>query len=518
MNRFHEQVTAPYPSAIMGSGKGLSAVKKRYFWTCAATGTLALAGAIAAAPSVIGQQRAIRTVSSINPQEKEAGAKQHPQLLEEFGGAYAGPQAKYVEGVGRRIAVQSGLSNAQGDFTVTLLNSPVNNAFAIPGGYVYVTRQLMALMNDEAELAGVLGHEIGHVAAQHGQRRQKTAQRNAVGGALLQVLTGALLGDSAIGGLLQKGIGTGSQLLTLKFSRSQEYEADDLGIRYLASGGYDPRALSDMLASLAAQSSLDSRVMGNAGAMPEWASTHPDPASRVGRAAREAQRSGSTSTVRNRDAFLNAVDGVLYGDDPKQGVIEGSRFRHPDMRLAFTAPSGFGMENGATAVTVAGSGGQAQFSAAPYSGNLAAYIDSVLARLGGGKAPEGDVSRTTVNGLPAAWRTVRANTQSGQVDATVFAYDFGGGKAYHFLLLTGAGQGVGPFEPMVQSVQRLSAQDAAAIRPRRVEVVTVKAGDTVQSLAKRMAYTDSPLERFLTINALTAQSVLRPGQRVKIVV
>ena len=207
---------------------------------CAGVGMAALA----AAPAVVGQQRAIRTTSSISAQDKASGAKQHPELLKEFGGAYAGPQARYVESVGRRIAVQSGLSNAQSDFTVTLLNSPVNNAFAIPGGYVYVTRQLMALMNDEAELAGVLGHEVGHVAARHGQRRQQAAQRNAIGGALLGVLTGALLGDSGFAGLIQKGIGTGSQLLTLRFSRTQEYEADDLGIRYLASGGYDPRALS----------------------------------------------------------------------------------------------------------------------------------------------------------------------------------------------------------------------------------------------------------------------------------
>lgn len=487
------------------------------------TASLGFAGvalmALLAAPSVSGQQRAIRTVSSISAQDKQAGAKQHPQLLNEFGGAYDGPQARYVEGVGRRIAVQSGLSNAQGDFTVTLLNSPVNNAFAIPGGYVYVTRQLMALMNDEAELAGVLGHEIGHVAAQHGQRRQQAAQRNAIGGGLLQVLTGALLGDSAFAGLLQKGIGQGSQLLTLKFSRSQEYEADDLGIRYLASGGYDPRALSTMLASLAAQSSLDARVAGSARSVPEWASTHPDPASRVGRAARNASSSGSSSTTRNRDAFLNALDGVLYGDDPKQGVIQGARFSHPDLRLSFTAPSGFGMENGASAVSISGSGGQAQFGAAPYAGNLAAYIDSVFAKLGGdnGAPPAGDVSRTTVNGLPAAWRTVRANTQSGQIDATVFAYDFGGGKAYHFLMLTAAGQGVGPFSSMVQSVQRLSAQDAAAIKPRRVAVLTVKSGDTIQSLSRRMAYDDYAQDRFLTLNALTAQSVLRPGQRVKIV-
>jgi predicted Zn-dependent protease len=473
----------------------------------------------ASAPVVIGQQRAIRTVSNINAQDKASGAKQHPELMKEFGGAYVGPQAKYVEGVGRRIAVQSGLSNAQGDFTVTLLNSPVNNAFAIPGGYVYVTRQLMALMNDEAELAGVLGHEVGHVAARHGQRRQQAAQRNAVGGALLGALAGALLGDSGFSGLIQKGIGTGSQLLTLKFSRTQEYEADDLGIRYLASGGYDPRALSDMLASLAAQSDLDAQVTGNARSTPAWASTHPDPGARVERAAKAAEATRATSTVRNRDAFLNAVDGVLYGDDPKQGVIDGNRFRHPDLRLSFTIPSGFGMENGANAVSITGSGGQAQFSAAPYSGNLDAYINSVLAKLGDGKGgvPAGEVNRTTINGLPVAYRTVRASTQSSQVDATVFAYDFGGGKAYHFLLLTQAGQGVGPFSAMLQSVQRLSAQEAAAIKPRRVDVVTVKAGDTVQSLAKRMAYTDYQLDRFLTINALEENSVLRAGQRVKIV-
>lgn len=490
-------------------------MKRVVSFTCAGAGLIAAL----AAPSVLGQQRNVRTVSSISAQDKAAGAKQHPQLLAEFGGAYPGSQARYVETVGRRIAVQSNLSNAQGDFTVTLLNSPVNNAFAIPGGYVYVTRQLMALMNDEAELAGVLGHEIGHVAAQHGQRRQQAAQRNAIGGTLLQVLTGALLGDSAIGGLLQKGIGTGSQLLTLKFSRAQEYEADDLGIRYLASAGYDPRALSTVLTSLAAQSSLDARVSGDARSVPEWASTHPDPASRVGRAARNAAAEGVRSGVRNRDAFLNALDGALYGDDPHQGVIDGTRFRHPDLRLGFTAPTGFAMENGADAVSVTGSSGQAQFKGAAFSGDLPAYIDAVFAKLGGGSGPvpASEVHRTSVNGIPAAWRTVRASTQSTQVDATVFAYDFGGGKAYHFLLLTPAGQGIGAFAPMVQSLGRLSPQESAAIKPRRISVVTVKAGDTVQSLSRRMAYADYQLDRFLTLNALTAQAVLRPGQRVKII-
>lgn len=488
-------------------------------WTLALSGGVIAIAVLAVAPVVIGQQRNNPVTNAISAQDKASGAKQHPELVKEFGGAYAGLQSRYVESVGRRVAVQSGLSNAQSDFTVTLLNSPVNNAFAIPGGYVYVTRQLMALMNDEAELAGVLGHEVGHVAARHGQRRQQAAQRNAIGGALLSVLTGALLGDSGFGDLIQKGIGTGSQLLTLKFSRSQEYEADDLGIRYLASAGYDPRALSDMLASLAAQSSLDSRVTGNARSMPEWASTHPDPAARVVRAAKAAARSGSTGKARNRDVFLNALDGVLYGDDPRQGVIEGERFRHPDLRLSFTAPAGFAMENSADAVSVTGSGGQAQFGTASFTGNLATYIDGILSGLAGanGSVPAGEISRTSINGLPAAWRTVRANTRSGQVDVTVFAYDFGGGKAYHFLLLTTAGRGIGPFDPMVQSLRRLSVQEAGAIKQRRVNVFTVKAGDTVRTLAARMAYSDNQLDRFLTINALSADSLLRPGQRIKIV-
>ena len=176
--------------------------------------------------------------------------------------------------------------------------------------------------------------------------------------------------------------------------------------------------------------------------------------------------------------------------------------------------------NGADAVSITGSGGQAQFSAAPYSGNLASYIDGVFAQMGGGqgRVPAGDVSRTTVNGLPAAWRTVRATSQSTQVDATVFAYDFGGGKAYHFLLLTPAGRGIAPFSAMVQSMQRLSAQDSAAIKPRRIDVVTVKSGDTVQSLSQRMAYPDYKLERFLTINALNANASLRAGQKMKIII
>ncbi|MFT3967484.1 MAG: M48 family metalloprotease [Sphingobium sp.] len=466
------------------------------------------------------QQRDIRTVSSISADERAQGAKAHPQLLAAFGGLYSGPQAAYVTSVGRRIAVQSSLSSQQGDFTVSLLNSPVNNAFAIPGGYIYVTRDLTALMNSEAELAGVLGHEVGHVAAQHSQRRQSAAQRNSILGAIGQVLVGAVAGNSGLGGLLQQGIGQGAQLLTLKFSRGQEYEADDLGIRYLAKAGYDPRALSDTLASLAAQTALEARVKGGQSGTPEWASTHPDPASRVTRALANARATGSTASLRNADIFLTNIDGMIYGDDPKEGVVEGKRFVHPVFRLQFTAPQGFAMENGAQAVTVSGSSGQAQFSGASYDGDLAVYIRGVFTRLAGqgGLGGQPQIQRTTVNGLPAGHATVQARTQDGgTVDVTVFAYEFGRSTAYHFVTLTRAGTGIGPFAAMVQSMSRLPEAEAAKIRTRRLRVVTVKQGDSIASMAGRMAYDDYPADRFRVLNALPADAALRPGQRVKII-
>ncbi len=467
------------------------------------------------------EARDIRTATSISAEARRQGAEAHPQLLQQFGGAYRGPEAAYVTRIGQSIAVQSGLSNARSDFTVTLLNSPVNNAFAIPGGYVYVTRQLMALMNDEAELAGVLGHEVGHVAAQHSKRRQSRATRNTILGVLGTIL-GSAIGDNggllgSLGGLLENNALKVAQIATLGFSREQELEADALGVRYLRSAGYDPMALSTMLASLANQTALDARIAGNdARALPEWASTHPDPASRVRNAQRLAGGVGAGG-VRNADAFLASVDGVLYGDDPAQGVVEGRTFLHPDLRLGFTVPNGFTMQNGTSAVSISGNGGQAQFSTAPYNGDMNAYISSVFRGVAGDTAiSPGAIQRTTVNGIPAYYSTARVRTQSGQVDVTVFAYEFSRNQAYHFVALTQPGGGV--FNSMFGSVRKLSASEAAAIRPRRIDVVTVGRGDTMTSLARRMAYSNYQAERFQVLNRLGVNDRLTPGQRVKIVV
>ena len=196
----------------------------------------------------------------ISAAEAQQGAQYHQQFLSEFGGAMTGSQAAYVEQVGKNIAVQSGLANSQSAFNVTLLNSSVDNAFAVPGGYVYVTRQLVSLMNNEAELAGVLGHEVGHVAARHSASRQRQAQRNSILGAIGSILSGVLLGDSGLGQLGQQIFSAAPQLLTAQYSRRQETEADNLGIRYLKTAGYDPRAMATLLQSLAAQTALDAAL------------------------------------------------------------------------------------------------------------------------------------------------------------------------------------------------------------------------------------------------------------------
>ncbi len=454
----------------------------------------------------------------ITQSEAQIGAENHPKLLAEFGGAMTGSQAQYVEQVGKNIAFQSGLGNARDSFTVSLVNSSVNNAFAIPGGYVYSTRQLVSLMNNEAELAGVLGHEVAHVAARHSQRRQARAQRNSILGTIGAVASGVLLGDTGLGEQVGKTLLQGSQMLTLKFSRSQELEADDLGIEYLQKAGYDPRAMGTVLASLAAQNSLDAQLQGRDNAtVPQWASTHPDPASRVRSALAKAEPLGTGRT--NRDTFLAQIDGIVYGDDPKQGVIEGSQFIHPELRLAFTAPSGFYMVNGSSAVSVNGQSGKAQMTLAPFNGNLDSYVRQQFTALSSEQqtVSPAEIRRTTVNGIPAALGTARVNNGQSQVDVVVFAYEFSKDRAYHFTAITPAG-GSSTFTPMFNSMRRVGDSEAATVIPRRVDVVTVRRGDTVQSLANRMAYDNGKVERFRVLNALGSNSNLLEGQKVKIVV
>ena len=445
--------------------------------------------------------------------------RQHPELVAEFGGAETGARAAYVQSVGRRVAAYSGVPGNAYQFTT--LNSAVENAFAVPGGYVYITRQLMGLMNDEAEMAFVLGHETGHIAGRHAQARKSAATRNSILGVLGAIL-GSAVGGSGFGNMISQGAMQYAQLATLGFSRDQEYQADTLGIRYLLTAGYDPMASATMLNALARADALETRIQGrDSRSTPEWARTHPLSINRTQRAQQEAQRTGRAGQgLRNRDQFLAQLEGIYVDDDPEQGVIDGGSFTHPDLGFQFRVPTGYRMNNGTRAVTITGSAGQAQFSTARFNGDLPGYISQVVYQLTRGRVqvPMSQPQQTVINGIPAMYSVGRANTSSGGLDVSVMAYRWAPDRAYHFVMLTRAGAGISPFASMVDSLRRISPQEAAAIRPRIIDVVTVVPGDTPQSLARRMAYRDFQLDRFLSLNGLSSNSRLVPGQKLKVVV
>jgi predicted Zn-dependent protease len=177
------------------------------------------------------------------------------------------------------------------------------------------------------------------------------------------------------------------------------------------------------------------------------------------------------------------------------------------------------MQNGTSAVTIDGSAGKAQFSTGRFNGDLASYISQVVYGLTGGRGqvPMGPPRETMINGIPAMYSVGRVNQSSGAIDVSVMAYRWAPDRAYHFVMLTRAGQGIGPFASMVDSLRRITPQEATSIRPRIIDVVTVTPNDTVQSLARRMAYRDFQLERFLSLNGLANTSRLVPGQKVKVV-
>lgn len=479
------------------------------------TSFLAIAAATSVTLAACATDRVDAQARGISASDRRLGAQEHPKILAEFGGAYSGPGTAMVNRVGKAVAVQSGIAATGSECTVTLLNTTIVNAFAIPGCYAYVTRGLLSIMNDEAELASVLGHEIGHVAARHAQKRQ---QRSTIAG-LGSVLAGIFLGGQAA--QLANIFG---QANVLSFSRAQEYQSDDLGIRYMTAAGYDPYASADMLESLGDQSTLEARMRGRdeAAQIPAWQRSHPLTGARVARATETARKTGLQPGARARNApqYFTAVDGMLYGDDPSQGYAEDSVFAHPTLKLRFQAPNGFYLNNASDAVTMEGpSGYRAQFSGGRLSGSLDNHVTSVAQALVGQSqgVQAGSISRTTINGMPVSILPLRARTSGGTVDVQIVGYQWDQNTAYHFVTIAPAGRS-SAFDGLIRSLRRLSDSEAAALRPRVVDVVTVRAGDTIQSLANRMAFSNYRLERFLVINDREMNQPLRPGEQVKIVV
>src|SRR3954453_21213931 len=407
---------------------------------------LLLAAAAMAVTPVAAQQR----LRYLNPQDVAEAQREHAAVVQELGGAETGPRAAYVESIGRRVGAYSGVANPSQSLHFTTLNSAVENAFSVPGGYVYVTRQLMTLMDDESQLAFALGHEVGHIAANHAHIREQYAERSTFG--WIGQITGAIFGDTS---LLRR-----ATLDLLRFSREQEYQADQLGMSYMVAAGYDPAGAPALLAALSRQSALQERVQGRTNRQtPEWASTHPLSENRMQRALQLARPSGRLGRgARNRDVFLNELEGIFVDDDPAQGVIDGPSFSHPDLRIQFRVPPGYLMSNGTYAVTISGSAGKAQFRGGRYSGTLENYILAVFGELTRGQ-PQLAIPQprhTIINGMPAALTTARVNTSSGLVDASVVAYQWDPQRVYHFVMLTPGGAGIGSFAPLVNSLRKIT--------------------------------------------------------------
>ena len=473
---------------------------------------LTVVAALAFAPAAAQQQR----LRYLDPRDVAEAQRDNAELIQALGGAETGARAAYVESVGRRVGSQSGIANPGQALHFTTLNAAVENAFSLPGGYVYVTRQLMGLMDDESQLAFALGHEVGHIAANHAHIREQYASRNPLG--VFGQIIGAVFGSG-----ISDVITARSKLDLLSFSRDQEYQADTLGLRYMIGAGYDPAGAAGVLAALTRQSAIEARVQGRTNRQtPEWASTHPLSENRMQRALAEGRATGRLGTgLRNRDQFLNELEGLYVDDDPAQGIIEGAAFTHPDLRIQFSVPQGYLMSNGTDAVTIAGSAGKAQFRGGQFTGRLDDAVLLAFRQLTGGQQVNFPVplpQHVTINGMPAAITTARVNTSSGQIDASVAAYQWDPQRVYYFVMLTPPGYGVSPFTPMINSLRRITPAEAAAIRPRVIHVETVRPGDTVQSLASRMAYRDFKLERFLSLNGLAANSSVAPGRKVKLVV
>jgi predicted Zn-dependent protease len=445
--------------------------------------------------------------------EVRIGRESHPEVLAQFGGAYEDPElGRYIDSLGQLLARASDRPNLQYHFTV--LDSPIVNAFATPGGYVYLTRGLLALANSEAEAAGVLAHEIGHVAARHAAERQSQAVLASIPG----ILTGVVTGSET----LAQAVNTGAAAHLQSYSRDQEYQADLLGVRYLTRTNYDPYGMASFLQQLQSNDQLDAAIMGR----PEMAdqfsimSTHPRTADRIQRAIQEAGGSQVSNPISERDLYLAKIDGLLYGDEPEQGFIRDRRFLHPILRFGFEVPAGFHMMNSADAVIAQRAEGAAILLSSTQkfrSNRMIDYLTDEWAP----RLQMADAETIDVNGMDAATGSGQLELKSGVRDVRLVAIRFDADTVFRFLFLTKPAQTAvlaRDLQETTYSFRRLSAAEAARLHPQEVRVVTVRAGDSVAKLAAKMPFPDFREERFRTLNGLAPADRLTPGQQVKIIV
>lgn len=437
--------------------------------------------------------------------ESAIGQREHPRVVAAYGGVYEDPGAERAIAriVGRLVASSEDPSQS---YQITILNSPVVNAFALPGGYLYITRGLLALVNDSSELAAVIAHEMAHVTAKHAIARLKRAKEKAfVAQVVARVVDDPQKAQSAI---------ASAELSFAKFSQAQELEADAVGVKTLARAGYDPHAAARFLSAMSRFATINGSGAGNK--QPDFLSSHPTTPERIEKAKFAARAiSGTGIGIRDRAAYLKNVNGMLFDDDPSEGFVRGRTFLHAKLGIAFTAPAGYAMENTSDAVLATnGTGTALRFDGTniPKTMPLDDYLRSGWIN----GLIEDSIRTTTVDDRPLATASAVADGWSFRI--AVLRAD---GMTYRFIFASrtpGAALDKA-FNDTVQSFRMLSKAERDRLQPLRIRVRKVKAGETAESLAGQM--TGIPASRrvalFRVLNGLENGEEPETGMLVKLV-
>jgi len=429
--------------------------------------------------------------------------RDHAKLVAAFGGEVQAPtvQRLLADMTTRLVAASERPDEA---YRVTILNSPVVNAFALPTGRLYVTRGLLALANDTAEVAAVLSHEIAHVTLRHASLRSELEARSA----LITKVTQRVLNNPTEAAIVQDR----SRFSLASFSRSQELEADQAGVKVLARAGFDPFGAPRFLTAL---SKSGGSADQNRPTLSDMLSTHPSTDERISRALQAARRASAPGIGESdRVSYLSALDGLPFGDDPSDGLIRSRRFVHGRLGVAFEAPEGMSLENNAEAVLGSSEDGSRRllFDAAATPGGQS--LEDVLRTTWNDTIDSGSLEASTVNGLPVATASSRGKEWWFRLSAIRI-----GPTTFRLILATRAGSGdvEGMFRKTLATVRQVTLAEARNLAPLRLLVVTARPGETVEDMAARMAV-DRGLERFLLLNGLERGVPLQPGTRYKIVV
>jgi predicted Zn-dependent protease len=456
----------------------------------------------AASPAAPSSVKPNRTVAQTPAAERE-----HERILASYGGAYDDPklEALITKTVERLVAASDRPDQA---YKVTILNSGAVNAFALPTGQLYVTRGLIALASDTSELSSVLSHEMAHVLAKHAAIREDQARQAAV---VTRVVTDMGNDPDLTALALAK-----TKLTMASFSRAQEFEADGIGVGISARAHFDPYGAARFLTAMernaemkAGKTSLDPRAQ-------DFLSSHPATPERVQNAQANArQYTSPEGGERDRETYLQAIDNIVYGEDPSEGFVRGRRFLHPKLGFTFTAPENFTLDNTAQAVIGVREGGTQAMRfdvvRVPAEQTLGDYLNSGWME----NVDKASTEDLTINGFPAA----SAAAHGDQWQFKIYALRFGS-DVYRFIFATRqkTTESDRNARETVNSFRRLTLDEIQAARPLRIKVITVQPGDTVESLSHRMAGIDRPAERFRVLNGLDAHAQVKVRDLVKIVV